>query len=60
MEIDVDSDLREKLSARAKRYGFDSGEEYASTILHIVISELEGTEAEDDDLEDRLEDLGYL
>jgi len=59
MQIQIDNELRERLSRRANKIGFDSTEEYAIIILETVVDELEETDAEGD-VESRLEDLGYL
>lgn len=58
MELTIDEDLYERLSTRAKRNGFESTEMYAETILTIVLDELEDQRT--DEVQDRLEDLGYL
>lgn len=58
MELDLDEAHRERLTARAERFGFESPEAYAQTIIETVLDELE-TE-HDDAVQDRLEDLGYL
>lgn len=64
MELNLDVDVRNRLSSRADRQGFDSTEAYAETILTVVIEELEGERRADsdqsDEVKDRLEDLGYL
>lgn len=57
MELDIDDDLHRKLRRRADAKGFESAEEYSVTVLRTVIAELED---ESPDVEDRLEDLGYL
>ena len=59
MQIQIDNELRERLSRRANKIGFDSTEKYAIIILETVVDELEETDAEGD-VESRLEDLGYL
>ena len=59
MQLDIDEQLRNKLSKRADKVGFDSTEEYCVTVLETVINELESENA-DNDVEKRLEDLGYL
>jgi len=59
MQIQIDNELRERLSRRANKIGFDSTEEYVIIILETVVDELEETDAEGD-VESRLEDLGYL
>lgn len=58
MEIDLDEAYRERLLDRAERKGFESAESYAATILESVLDELEAES--DDQVRDRLEDLGYL
>ena len=59
MELNLDDANRERLAARAERLGFESPEEYARTIVETVLDELEA-EQDDDAVQDRLEDLGYL
>jgi hypothetical protein len=59
MQLDIDKQLHQRLSERAEKMGFDSTEEYCVTILEIVIDELEEENAHDD-VQSRLEDLGYL
>jgi hypothetical protein len=58
MQLDVDDDLYRRLERRAEETGFESAEEYSLVVLRTVIDEV--TEAEDDEVRDRLEDLGYL
>jgi plasmid stability protein len=57
--LNIDSDLYERLANRAESHGFESTEEYATTVLETVLNELE-KEAEDDQVSQRLKDLGYL
>jgi plasmid stability protein len=57
--LNIDSDLYERLAYRAESHGFESTEEYATTVLQTVLNELE-KEAEDDQVAQRLKDLGYL
>ena len=59
MQLDIDEQLHQRLSERAEKMGFNSTEEYCMTILETVISELEEENA-DDEVQNRLEDLGYL
>lgn len=59
MQLNIDKELYEKLSRRANRKGFDSAEEYSVFVLQTIIEELEESGA-DDEVQDRLEDLGYL
>ena len=59
MQLDIDKQLHQRLSERAKKVGFDSTEEYCVTILETVINELEEENA-NDEVQNRLEDLGYL
>lgn len=56
--VDLDDEMYERLEARSKRHEFDSPEEYAAIMITTVLDELEGEENED--VRDRLEDLGYL
>ena len=58
MEIDLDSEYRERLIDRAERKGFESAETYAAVIVESVLDELESES--DGAVRDRLEDLGYL
>lgn len=59
MQLNIDEELYEKLSRRGERKGFDSAEEYSVFVLQTIIEELEESGA-DDEVQDRLEDLGYL
>jgi hypothetical protein len=59
LSVELTEESYEMLARRAKKQGFDSPEEYSSMILRTVIDELEGPE-ENDEVRDRLEDLGYL
>jgi len=59
MELDINKQLNAKLSNRADKMGFESTEEYCIMILETVINELEEENA-DDEVQNRLEDLGYL
>lgn len=59
MQLDIDNHLYRQLSRRAKKKGFESAEEYSIIILETVIDELE-TKHQQDKVQDRLEDLGYL
>jgi len=64
MDVPLDDADRERLAARADRFGFDSPEAYARTILETVLDELEAdtddTGGHDEEVQGRLEDLGYL
>jgi plasmid stability protein len=57
--LKIDSDLYERLANRAESHGFESTEEYANIVLQTVLDELEN-ETEDDEVAQRLEDLGYF
>ena len=59
LTLDLDDDLYGTLERRAENNGFESTEEYSRTILRTVVEELEA-DASDDEVEERLEDLGYL
>lgn len=59
LTLDLDDELYGTLERRAGANGFESTEEYARTILRTVVEELEEDVA-GEDVEDRLEDLGYL
>lgn len=58
LTIELDDEVYEQLKTRAERHKFDSPEEYVTVMVTTVLDELE--EEEDDDVRDRLEDLGYL
>ena len=61
LNLEIDDELHHLLERRADENGFESTEEYSRTILRTVVEELEdGGEAADDEVEERLEDLGYL
>jgi hypothetical protein len=63
MELDVDTELRDRLASRAEQVGFESTEAYAEMVLAVVVDELESGEQNSDrseEVRDRLEDLGYL
>ncbi|QHS17322.1 hypothetical protein GWK26_09285 [haloarchaeon 3A1-DGR] len=64
MKLDLDADIQDRLAERADEHGFDSTEAYAETILTVVLEELETDQRADadrsDEVEARLEDLGYL
>ena len=59
--IELDNNLYARLDERATNNGFESTEAYCQMVLQTVLEEIEdeGT-AMDEDVEDRLEDLGYL
>lgn len=59
MNLELDDRLANRLEQRAETHGFDSADEYATTLLRTVLDELDRIE-DDSELEDRLEDLGYL
>lgn len=59
MDLDIDDELYERLSRRADEKGFESPEDYSITIIKTVLDELEKTDT-DDQVQNRLEDLGYL
>lgn len=59
LTLDLDDDLYGTLERRAENNEFESIEEYSRTILRTVVEELEA-DASDDEVEERLEDLGYL
>jgi hypothetical protein len=58
LTVDLDDEVYERLATRAKRHEFDSSEEYVVFMITTVLDELEGED--NDDVRDRLEDLGYL
>jgi hypothetical protein len=61
LTLEIDDEIYRTLERRAEENGFESTEAYCRTILSTVVEELEkeGTEA-GDEVEERLEDLGYL
>lgn len=59
LTLELDEDLHRTLERRAEANGFESTEAYARTVLRTVMEELEDGAA-DDEVEERLEDLGYL
>lgn len=59
LALELDDDVYERLQRRAQNNGFESTEAYCRTVLRTVLEELEA-EATDDEVEQRLEDLGYL
>ena len=59
MQLDIDDQLYDSLSQRAQEKGFDSAEEYSIVILKTVIDELD-SQASNEDVQTRLQDLGYL
>lgn len=61
LNLEIDDDLIRVLERRAEENGFESTEEYCRTILSAVVEELEKKDTEaGDEVEERLEDLGYL
>lgn len=60
LELDIDDERYEQLRSRAGRHGFESPEQYATVIIETVVTELEGPEDADENVRDRLDDLGYL
>ena len=58
--VDLDEEVFLVLQRRAEKNGFDSTAEYCEAALGILASELEPEGEPDDDVEERLEDLGYL
>lgn len=59
MNLELDDRLTDRLEQRAEANGFDSAGEYTTTLLRTVLDELDRVE-DDGDVEERLEDLGYL
>lgn len=59
LTVDVDESVYDSLEQRAENHGFESTEAYCETILGLVIEELDGDQRTDE-VEKRLEDLGYL
>lgn len=59
LTVTVNSDTYQRLESRAKSHGFESVEEYSAVVLEEVMAEIE-SHNDDDTLESRLEDLGYL
>jgi hypothetical protein len=58
VQLEIDQDLYKRLEARATQTDFDSAEEYSEFVLKTVLDELE--QGADEDVRDRLSDLGYL
>lgn len=63
--IHLPSDLRSELERRIEGTDFDSVEDYATFVLRAVVEDADDDATADDgadheELEDRLEDLGYL
>ena len=59
VNLELDDRLADRLEQRAEAHGFDSASEYTTTLLCTVLDELDRAE-NDSDVEERLEDLGYL
>ena len=59
LTLELDDDIYSTIEKRTAEHGFNSTEEYCRTILSTVIEELE-EEKTNNDVEKRLEDLGYL
>lgn len=59
VNLELDDELADRLEQRAEANGFDSASEYTTTLLRTVLDELDRVE-DDGDVEERLEDLGYL
>lgn len=59
VNLKLDDDLADRLERRAEANGFDSAGEYTTTLLRTVLDELDRVE-DDSNVEERLEDLGYL
>lgn len=59
IHLEIDEELLGRLERRAENNGFESTEAYCRTILRTVVEELE-KEGTEDEVEERLEDLGYL
>lgn len=59
LEIELDDELYRVLRERADANGFESAEEYCSTVMELVVEELERA-GSGEEVEERLEDLGYL
>jgi hypothetical protein len=59
LALELDDDIYERLQQRAQNNGFESTDAYCQTVLRTVLEELEA-ETTDDEVEQRLEDLGYL
>jgi len=59
LTVDVDASIYQSLERRAEENEFESTAEYCETILSLVVEELDG-DVRSEDVERRLEDLGYL
>jgi len=60
LTLELDPEQYDQLQKRAERFGFETAETYAKTIVETVLDELESEPSEEDAVRDRLEDLGYL
>jgi len=60
LSLEINDDLGGVLERRAEKNGFQSTEEYCCTILQTVVEELEEDADAPNEVEERLEDLGYL
>jgi len=63
--VTLDSELYERVADRVIESDFDSVDEYVSFTLEELLAELEGTpdersEEQDEEVRDRLRELGYL
>jgi len=58
LTLELDNEVYERLERRADHHGFESPEEYGAIMIDTVLNELETDK--DDEVRNRLEDLGYL
>jgi len=62
MEIEIEEDIYERLKQRAQQNEFDTTHEYINVVLAEFLSEIgsRNDDRQQGNLEERLEDLGYL
>jgi len=58
--VELDEDVVATLARRAETNGFDSTEAYCKMVLSVAAEELRTELQSDENLEERLQDLGYL
>lgn len=64
MDVDIEDSIYDRLERRADRNEFESTREYVNVVLAEFLDEIESEDdpesTDDDQLQRRLEDLGYL
>ncbi|SEH46284.1 hypothetical protein SAMN05192561_102139 [Halopenitus malekzadehii] len=60
MEIKIDDETEAIFQERAKHSEYESAAEYAAMVLEVVAEELADEETPNEEMRDRLSDLGYL